>query len=96
MKERREKSKGRFKKIESTTIEEIKERLKQHHSPEQIAGRMKPEGKASASYETIYMMVYGNHQEMGIYKQYLRQKQKKRRRKGVKQKRGRNSESSGN
>jgi transposase, IS30 family len=88
MKERREKSKGRFKKIESTTIEEIKERLKQHHSPEQIAGRMKQEGKASASYETIYMMIYGNHQEMGIYQQYLRQKQKKRRRKGVKQKRG--------
>jgi len=88
MKGRREKSKGRFRKIENTTIEEIKERLEQHHSPEQIAGRMKQEGKASASYETIYMMIYGNHQEMGIYKQYLRQKQKKRRRKGVKQKRG--------
>ena len=40
------------------------------------------------SYETIYLMIYANHQEMGIYQQYLRQKQKQRRRKGRKQKRG--------
>ena len=33
-------------------------------------------------------MNYGNYQEIGIYKLYLRQKQKKRRRKGIKQKRG--------
>jgi IS30 family transposase len=49
---------------------------------------MKQEGLASVSYETIYLMIYSNHQEMGTYKQYLRQKQKKRRRKGIKQKRG--------
>jgi IS30 family transposase len=87
-KARREKSKRQFQKIDSTTIKEIKQRLEQHHSPEQLSGRMKQEGLASVSYETIYLMIYGNYQEMGIYKQYLRQKQKKRRRKGIKQKRG--------
>ncbi|MEI6331756.1 MAG: hypothetical protein WCP16_21135 [Pseudanabaena sp. ELA645] len=43
---------------------------------------MKLEGAGKISYETIYLMIYGNHQEMGIYQQYLRQKQKRRRRKG--------------
>lgn len=88
MKMRRKRSKKRFQKIDERTIEEIKQRLKQHHSPEQLSGRMKQEGLASVSYETIYQMIYDNHQEMGIYKEYLRQKQKKRRRKGIKQKRG--------
>ena len=82
--QRRSKSKGRFKKISATTIEEVKQGLEQYHSPEQIAGRMKQEGKATVSYETIYQMIYANHQELGMSKQYLRQKQKRRRRKGVK------------
>jgi len=89
MRIRRASSKGRFNGISAITIEEIKQRLKQYHSPAQLAGRMKREGKATASYETIYQMIYADHQGLGIYKQYLRQKQKKRRRKGVKQKRGR-------
>ena len=49
---------------------------------------MKQEGLDKISYETIYLMIYANHQEMGIYQQYLRQKQKQRRRKGRHQKRG--------
>jgi len=85
---RRAKSKGRFKRVSATTIEEVKQRLEQYHSPEQISGRMKQEGKLTVSYETIYQMIYANHQELGMWKQYLRQKQKRRRRKGVKQKRG--------
>ena len=88
MKMRRKKSKKRFQKIDNTTIAEIKQRLKQHHSPEQLSGRMKHEGLASVSNETIYLMIYENYQDMGVYKEYLRQKQKKRRRKGIKQKRG--------
>jgi IS30 family transposase len=50
---------------------------------------MKHEGLESVSYETIYQMIYADHQGLGKYKQYLRQKQKQRRRKGVKQNRGR-------
>ncbi len=88
MKTRRKQAKVKFQNISATTITEVKQRLEQHHSPEQIAGRMKLEGTGKISYETIYLMIYGNHQEMGIYQQYLRQKQNRRRRKGRKQKRG--------
>jgi IS30 family transposase len=86
--QRRAKGKGRFKRISALTIEDVKQGLEQYHSPEQIAGRMKQEGKATVSHETIYQMIYANHQELGMWKQNLRQKQKRRRRKGVKQKRG--------
>jgi len=78
---RRAKSKGKFKRVSATTIEEVKQRLEQYHSSEH-SGRMKQEGKPTVSYETIYQMIYVNHQEMGMWKQYLRQKQKRRRRKG--------------
>ena len=88
MKARREKAKVKFQNDSATTIAEVKQRLEQHHSPEQIAGRMKLENAGKISYETIYLMIYANHQEMGIYQQYLRQKQKRRRRKGRNQKRG--------
>jgi IS30 family transposase len=88
MKARREKAKVKFQSVSATTITKVKQRLEQHHSPEQIAGRMKLEGVGKISYETIYLMIYANHQEMGIYQQYLRQKQKRRRRKGRNQKRG--------
>ena len=84
---RRAKSKGRFKVVSAKTIEEVKQRLEQYHSPEQISGRMKQEGKPTVSCETIYQMIYVNYQELGMWKQYLRQKQKRRRRKGVKQNR---------
>jgi len=85
---RRAESKGRFKSISTETIKSVKQRLEQYHSPEQIAGRMKQEGCPTVSYETIYQMIYANHQELGVWKQYLRQKQKRRRRKGVNRKRG--------
>jgi len=88
MKARRKQAKVRFQSVNAETITEVKQRLEQHHSPEQLAGRMKLEGVGKISYETIYQMIYTNHQQMGIYQQYLRQKQKQRRRKGRKQKRG--------
>lgn len=89
MQTRRAEAKGRFKSVRAGTIEEIKERLAQYHSPEQLSGRMKLEGVGKVSHETVYQMIYADHQGLGIYKQYLRQKQKQRRRKGMKQNRGR-------
>jgi IS30 family transposase len=53
------------------------------HSQEQVSGRMKRDGLGKISYGTIYLMIYANHEEMGIYQQYLRQMQKQRRRKAV-------------
>jgi IS30 family transposase len=88
MQARRKQAKVRFQRVSAKTIAEVKQRLEQHHSPEQVAGRMEREGIGKISYETIYLMIYANHQEMGIYQQYLRQKQKQRRRKSRNQKRG--------
>jgi IS30 family transposase len=88
MKRRRGKAKGKFMSIENKAIEQIKQSLEQYHSPEQLAGRMRREGLKKVSHETIYQMIYANHEGLGLYKQYLRQKQKYRRRKGIKQKRG--------
>lgn len=88
MEARRKQAKVRFKSVSDETIREVKKRLEQHHSPEQLSGRMEREGLGKISYETIYLMIYANHQEMGIYQQYLRQKQKQRRRKSRSQKRG--------
>lgn len=85
---RRKESKEKFGSVSEITIVHIKQRLEQYHSPEQLCGRMKLEGLDSVSYETIYQMIYADHQGLGGYKKYLRQKQKKRRRKGNKQKRG--------
>ena len=65
----RKQAKVRFQSIRDKTIAEVKQRLEQHHSPEQLAGRMQREGLGKISYETIYLMIYANHQEMGIYQQ---------------------------
>jgi IS30 family transposase len=85
---RRQAAKAQFRRVSSATIEQIKTRLAQYHSPEQIAGRLKQEGLPRVSYETIYQMIYADHAGLGTYKCYLRQQRKQRRRKGVKQKRG--------
>lgn len=89
MQSRREPSKERFMSVSECTIEQVKQRLELYHSPEQVSGRMKHEGLKPVSHETIYQMIYANHQGLGEYRQYLRQGQKKRRRrKGIYQKRG--------
>ncbi len=89
MQTRRQQSKQRFMSISPSTIEQVKHRLEQYHSPEQLSGRMKHEGLEPVSHETVYQMIYANHQGLGSYQAYLRQGQKQRRRKGVHQKRGR-------
>jgi transposase, IS30 family len=89
METRRQASKQRFMSISDSTINEVKQRLERYHSPEQISGRLENEGLGTLSHETIYQMVYANHQGLGEYQRYLRQGQKKRRRrKGLYQKRG--------
>ncbi len=87
--ERRQQAKQRFMSVSTTTLEQVKQRLGQYHSPEQIAGRLKREGLESISHETIYPMIYANHQGLGTYQAYLRQGRKQRRRRqNLKQKRG--------
>jgi transposase, IS30 family len=89
MQARRAQSKHKFTSISESTIEQVKQRLEQYHSPEQFSGRMQREGLDALSHETIYQMIYANHQGLGRYQQYLRQGQKKRRRrKGIYSKRG--------
>jgi transposase, IS30 family len=79
MQTRRAQSKTKFRHICETTIEQVKHRLEQYHSPEQLSGRMKHEGLSQISHETIYQMIYANHQGLGAYRRYLRQGSKKRR-----------------
>jgi transposase, IS30 family len=89
MQTRRAQSKHKFISISESTLEQVKQSLEQYHSPEQVSGRMKREGLDAVSHETIYQMIYANHQGLAPYRQYLRQGQKKRRRrKGVNSKRG--------
>lgn len=83
MQQRREQSKHKFMSIRPSTIAQVKHRLQQYHSPEQICGRMKREGLEKVSHETVYQMIYANHQGLGSYQQYLRQGQAKRRRRGA-------------
>jgi transposase, IS30 family len=89
MQSRRAPCAQRFMSVNESTLEQIKQRLAFYHSPEQVCGRMKQEGLEHVSHETLYQMIYANHQGLGEYRQYLRQGQKKRRRrKGIYQKRG--------
>jgi IS30 family transposase len=90
MEERRRQSKTAFSNVSEVCIAEIKNRLKQYHSPEQIAGRLRQEGATSVSHETIYQMIYRDHQGLKAYQQYLRQgRGRRRKRGGVNTKRGR-------
>jgi transposase, IS30 family len=82
MKERRERTKSRFSSASEQCIAEIKQRLRQYHSPEQIAGRLSRQGQATLSHETIYQMIYADHEGMKEYQQYLRQGRGKRRKRG--------------
>ena len=82
MESRRQQSKTAFSGITERCIAKIKARLKQYHSPEKIAGRIKREGPRTISHETIYQMIYANHQGLKEYQQYLRQGRGKRRKRG--------------
>jgi transposase, IS30 family len=88
MKERRQQSNESFMSVNEASLENIKQRLEEYHSPEQISGRMKREGFDAPSYETIYRMIY-KHQGLGAYQCYLRQAHKQsQRRKDINRKRG--------
>jgi IS30 family transposase len=87
--ERRKSAKHPFENITESMIASVKEGLTNYHSPEQIAGRLKKEGKESPSYETIYKMIYQSYQGCGEYRKYLRRGRRKRKiRGGLKGKRG--------
>jgi IS30 family transposase len=79
MRERHAQAKPAFGQISEAVLHEIKQRLGQYHSPEQIAGRLKREGHERVSHETIYKLIDANYLGMGEYQQYLRQKRRKRR-----------------
>jgi len=89
MQTRRQQSKQPFMSISLAVIGQVKQRLKQYHSPEQICGRIKREGLEALSHETLDQMIYANHQGLGAYQRYLRQGHKQRqRRQGINTKRG--------
>jgi transposase, IS30 family len=80
---RREQAKSPFGFVSATCLEEIKGRLALYHSPEQIAGRLKREGKEWVSHETIYQMIYADHEGLGEYGKYLRHSREVRAKRGV-------------
>lgn len=82
MQKRRQQSKTAFSQVSENCIFAIKERLKQYHSPEQIAGRLKREEVTQISHETIYQMIYSDHAGLREYQKYLRQGRGKRRKRG--------------
>jgi IS30 family transposase len=82
MQARRQQAKTAFSCVTEICIFEIKSRLKQYHSPEQIAGRLKREGRARISHETIDQMIYADHEGLKAYQTYLRQGRGKRRQRG--------------
>lgn len=82
MQARRQASKSAFSNISEASIAEIKQRLSEYHSPEQIVGRLRREGLAKISHETIYQMIYADHENLNQYQQYLRQGRGKRRQRG--------------
>jgi IS30 family transposase len=51
---RRKNAKQPFKNVSESALELVKDGLKDYHSPEQIAGRLKKAGQESLSHETIY------------------------------------------
>lgn len=84
--ERRKSANSTNKEWSEECLNEIKTRLNATESPEQLSYRMKREGKQAPSHETIYKMLYENREEMGIYLKKLRTKRKKRRQRGLKNK----------
>lgn len=85
MQQRRQAAKTTFGSITKDCITEVKLRLEHYHSPQQIAGRLKREGKPTVSHETIYQMIYQDYEGMGEYARYLRQFQIRRQKRGAKQ-----------
>lgn len=85
MQQRRQAAKTAFGSIPSKIITQLKARLRQYHSPQQIAGRLHREGHSTLSHETIYQMIYRDYEGMGVYARYLRQSHIRRHKRGSKQ-----------
>jgi IS30 family transposase len=62
------------------TWQEVERLLRQDWSPEQIAGRLKLENKATVSHECIYLYVYAEKRRGGTLHQHLRSQKKQRKR----------------
>lgn len=77
---RRKAAQTAFRSTSLSCLPDIEQGLRNFHSPEQIAGRLKREGKASVSYETIYKMIYANCLGLRQYLSHLRQGRSHRRR----------------
>jgi IS30 family transposase len=88
--QRRQVAKPAILTIHEDCIAEIKAGLESYHSPEQISGRMKRNGKKTLSHETIYKLIYNDYFGMKRYQNNLRQgKGKRKRRASSKSSRGR-------
>jgi IS30 family transposase len=73
----------RRKSIETRTW--VVQKLKQHWSPEQIAGRSKFEAPETISYEYVYRLVYENKKSGGSLYRLLKRYRKRKQRFGVRQ-----------
>lgn len=87
--QKKRKSRGRIDRLKNETIRRyVVEHLKQHWSPEQIAGRMKIDGIGAISPEAIYQFVYAQlsygkpKPGKEDLRSFLRRKQKQRQRHG--------------
>lgn len=84
---KRKESKKKYKKINNDPKlkRKIRTRLKKKDSPEQIAGRIKLEGKLQkTSHETIYQWIFNEEPEFKKYLRYIGKKGKYRRKRGTK------------
>lgn len=66
----------------------VEARLREHHSPEQVSGRLRREGLLEISHETIYLHVWRDKRAGGTLYRCMRQPTKKRKRYGTYEKRG--------
>ena len=74
--------------IAAETCQRVEALVRQQWSPEQIAGRLKLEGCASVSYETIYQHIYADKRAGGTLHLCLRSQKKRRKRYGARSRRG--------
>jgi IS30 family transposase len=87
--ERRLQTKPKFCKLTGTILTNVKDRLKDDLSPEQIAGEARVQGIPCASHEAIYQLVWRNKKQGGDLHTHLRNKGRRYRKRGAsKDKRG--------
>lgn len=76
-------------KMKEALLQTVEAMLKKQHSPEQISGRLKQQGQAGISHESIYKHVYEDKKRGGdLYRQLRFGRKKRRKRLGKHDKRG--------